>query len=120
METLKQLIFLTLFLAIGLVGKASTEDGNQVCYLGDNITNSKLLDLQSKNIRKPTLDFWVYYLGLVGNPKIGFLLSVLRLIAKGFELLENSFDPHPVIVPILPQFLPKPAPAAYIVTQFQD
>ena len=110
MKPLKQLIFLTLFLAIVLVGKVSTEDGNQVCYPGDNITDSKLLGLKSKNIRKPILDFWEYYLvHYVGNPMIGFLLSVLRLIAK---LLENRFDPHPVIVPILPQFLPKPAPAA--------
>ena len=37
------------------------------------------------------------------------LRTVLRLIAK---LLENRFDPHPVIVQIVPQFLPKPAPAA--------
>ena len=110
MKILKHLIFLKLFLAIGLVGKVSTEDGNQVCYPGDNITDSKLLGLKSKNIRKPTLDFWEYYLvHYVGNPRIGFLLSVLRLIAK---LLETRFDPHPVIVPIVPQFLPKPAPAA--------
>ena len=109
MKILKHLIFLLFFLAIGLVGNVSTEDGNQVCYPGDNITDSKLLGMKSKNIQKPTLDFWEYYLGLVGNPKIGFLLSLLRLIAK---LLENRFDPHPVIVPILPHFLPKPAPAA--------
>ena len=61
MKTLKYyLIFLT-FLAIGLVGKVSAEDGNQLCYPGDNITDSKLLGLKSKDIRKPTLDFWQYY-----------------------------------------------------------
>ena len=60
MKTLNPLIFLP-FLAIGLPGKASAEDGNQLCYPGDNITDSKLFSLKSKDIRKPTLDFWQYY-----------------------------------------------------------
>ena len=38
---MKNLIFLALFLAIGLVGKVFAEDRNQVCYPGDNITDSK-------------------------------------------------------------------------------
>ena len=112
MKILKNLIFLPLFLAIGMVEKVSAEAGDQVCYPGDNVTDSKLIGLKFKNIRKPTLDFWEYYLGLISNPMIGVLLSVLRLIAKGFELLENRFDLQPVIVPNLPQFFPKPAPAA--------
>ena len=61
MKILKRLIFLPLFLAIGLVGKVLAEAGDEVCYPGDNITDSKLLGLKSKNIRKPTLDFWQYY-----------------------------------------------------------
>ena len=44
-----------------MLGKVSAEDGNQLCYPGDNITDSKLLSLKSKDIRKPTLDFWQYY-----------------------------------------------------------
>ena len=60
MKSLNPLIYLTLFLAIGLVRKVSTEAGDQVCYPGDNITNSKL-DLKFKTIRKPTLDFWEEY-----------------------------------------------------------
>ena len=61
MKILKRLIFLPLFLAIGLVGKVLAEAGDEVCYPGDNITDSKLLGLKSKNIRKPILDFWQYY-----------------------------------------------------------
>ena len=34
MKTLNPLIYLTLFLAIGLVGKVSSEPGNQLCYPG--------------------------------------------------------------------------------------
>ena len=60
MKSLNPLIYLTLFLAIGLVRKVSTEAGDQVCYPGDNITDSKL-DLKFKTIRKPTLDFWEEY-----------------------------------------------------------
>ena len=60
MKTLNPIIYLTLFLAIGLVGKVSAEAGDQVCYPGDNITDSKL-DLKFKTIRKPTLDFWEEY-----------------------------------------------------------
>jgi hypothetical protein len=59
MNTLNPVIFLT-FLAIGLVGKVSAKAGNQLCYPGDNITDSKL-SLKFKTIRKPTLDFWEEY-----------------------------------------------------------
>ena len=61
MKTLKHLISLPLFLSIGLMGKISAEVGNQLCYPGDNITDSKLFSLKSKNIRKPTLYFWEHY-----------------------------------------------------------
>ena len=60
MKTLNPLIFVP-FLAIGLLGKVSAEAGNQLCYPGGNITDSKLLGLKRKNIRKPTLDFWQHY-----------------------------------------------------------
>ena len=53
-------MFLILFLAIGLVGKISAEAGDQLCYPGENITNSKL-DLKFKIIRKPTLFFGEEY-----------------------------------------------------------
>ena len=59
MKILTHLIFLT-FLTIGLVGKVSAEAGDQLCYPGDNITDSKL-NLKFKTIRKPTLDFWEEY-----------------------------------------------------------
>ena len=47
-------------IVIGLVGKVSTEAGCQLCYPGDNITDSKL-NLKVKTIRKQTLDFlgWI-------------------------------------------------------------
>ena len=76
MKPLKQLIFLTLFLAIVLVGKVSTEDGNQVCYPGDNITDSNLFSLKSKNIWNPTLDFWQYHWDSVKKGPIWQLLVV--------------------------------------------
>ena len=71
---MKNLIFLALFLAIGLVGKVSAEDRDQVCHPGDNITDLK-------NLRKPTLDFkadfWPFITTpisdkLFGRPKIIF------------------------------------------------
>ena len=67
---MKNLIFLALFLAIGLVGKVSAE----VCHPVDNITDLK-------NLRKPTLDFkadfWPFITtpisdNLFGRPKIIF------------------------------------------------
>ena len=65
MKILKHIIFLLLFLAIGLVGKVSAEDGNQLCYPGYNITlshaDSKFLNLKSKNIRKPILEFMAVF-----------------------------------------------------------
>ena len=61
MKTLKHLMSLLLFLSIALMGKVSAEVGNQLCYPGDNITDSKLFSLKSKNIRKPTLYFWEHY-----------------------------------------------------------
>ena len=57
---MKHLIFLP-FLAFGLLVKVSAEVGDQLCYPGDNITNSNLFNLKSKNFRKPTLDFQQYY-----------------------------------------------------------
>ena len=75
MKILKHLIFLPIFLAIGLVGKVSTEDGNQLCYPGDNITDSNLFSLKSKDIRKPTLDFrqayWNNVQGLIWQRLFG-------------------------------------------------
>ena len=59
------------FLVIGLLGKVCAENGNQLCYPGDNITVSQAdskLNLKSKTIRKPTLDFWEHYWGHVSNP----------------------------------------------------
>ena len=58
---MKHLIFLTLFLAIGLVGKESAEALNQVCYPGDNITDSK-------NFPKRTLAFRVVRWPFVTTP----------------------------------------------------
>ena len=60
MKSLNPLIYVTLFLTIGLVGKVSAEAVDQVCYPGDNITDSKL-DLKFKTVRKPTLDFLEFY-----------------------------------------------------------
>ena len=74
MTKLKHLIFLP-FLVIGLLGKVSAEVGDQLCYPGDNITDSK-------SIRKPTLDFWHHYWGNVRS----------RLSELLFGLLELSTD----------------------------
>jgi hypothetical protein len=79
MKILKHLIFLPLFLAIGLVGKVSAEAGDQVCYPGDNITDSKLFNLKSNNIRKPTLDFWQYYWDNVKGAIWQWLFGSLKL-----------------------------------------
>ena len=49
-------MFLILFLAIGLVEKISAEAGDQLCYPGENITDSKL-DLKFKIDRKSTIFF---------------------------------------------------------------
>ena len=71
---MKNLIFLALFLAIGLIGKVSTKNGDQGCHPGDNTTDLK-------NLRKPTLDFkadfWPFITTpisdkLFGRPKIIF------------------------------------------------
>ena len=43
---------------------------------------------------------------------LGIILLAGNLMCKGIELLVNYFAPQPAIGPILPQFLPKPAPAA--------
>ena len=71
MMTFKLLIFLPV-LAIAMLEKVSAEDGNQLCYPGDNITivskaDSKL-NLKFKTIRKPTLDGLLTYWGHVSNP----------------------------------------------------
>ena len=58
---MKNLIFLALFLDIGLVGKVSADDGDQGCHPGDNITNLK-------NLRKPTLDFKADFWPFVTTP----------------------------------------------------
>ena len=71
MTKLRHLIFLP-FLAIGLLGEVSAEVGNQLCYPGDNITDSK-------SIRKPTLDFWHHYWGNVRSPVVKLLFGHLEL-----------------------------------------
>ena len=71
MTKLRHLIFLP-FLAIGLLGEVSAEVGNQLCYPGDNITDSK-------SIRKPTLDFWHHYWGNVRSPVGKLLFGHLEL-----------------------------------------
>ena len=58
---MKNLIFLVLFLAIGLVGKVSAEEGDQACHPGDNI-------VYSKDLRKPTLDFKADFWPFVTTP----------------------------------------------------
>ena len=58
---MKNLIFLALFLAIGLIGKVSTKNGDQGCHPGDNNTDLK-------NLRKPTLDFKADFWPFVTTP----------------------------------------------------
>ena len=44
---------------------------------------------------------------------LGIILQAGNLMCKGIELLVKNFAPQPAIGLILPQFLPKPASAAW-------
>ena len=78
MTKFMQLNFLP-FLAIGLLRKVSAEVGDQLCYPGDNINDSKSFSLKSKSIRKPTLNANVHYWDNVRSWTIELFLGPLKL-----------------------------------------
>ena len=78
MKPLKLLNFLP-FLAIGFLEKVSAEAGNQLCYPSNNVTlaqtDSKVFNLKSKTIRKPTFDFLLDFWYPVSTPMFRLLFG---------------------------------------------
>ena len=82
---MKKLIFLALFLAIGLVGKVSTVDGDQGCHPGDNNTDLK-------NLRKPTLDFKADFWPFVTTPISNKLFGRPKMPELGTKVINLGSD----------------------------
>ena len=81
---MKNLIFLALFLAIGLIGKVSTKNGDQACHPGD-ITNLKIL-------RKPTLDFKADFWPFVTTPISNKLFGRPKMPELGTKVTNLGSD----------------------------
>ena len=90
MTKFMQLNFLP-FLAIGLLRKVSAEVGDQLCYPGDNINDSKSFSLKSKSIRKPTLNANVHYWDNVRSWTIELFLGALNTLHRGRKGIFDSF-----------------------------
>ena len=82
---MKNLIFLVLFLAIGLVGKVSAEEGDQACHPGDNI-------VYLKNLRKPTLDFKADFWPFVTTPISNKLFGRPKMPELGTKVINLGSD----------------------------
>ena len=86
MKPLKLLNFLP-FLAIGFLEKVSAEAGNQLCYPSNNVTltqtDSKVLNLKSKTIRKPTFDFLLDFWHPVSTPMFRLLFGRSKMPELG-------------------------------------
>ena len=82
---MKNLIFLALFLAIGLIGKVSTKNGDQACHPVDNITNLK-------NLRKPTLDFKADFWPFVTTPISNKLFGRPKMPELGTKVINLGSD----------------------------
>ena len=74
---------LALHLLIRLLGQLSFEAEDQLCHPGDNITNSKLFSLKSKNIGKPTLNFKANFWSNVTTPISEMLFGLPKMPELG-------------------------------------
>ena len=74
---------LALHLLIRLLGQLSFEAEDQLCHPGDNITNSKLFSLKSKNIGKPTLNFKANFWPNVTTPISEMLFGLPKMPELG-------------------------------------
>ena len=74
---------LALHLLIRLLGQLSFEAEDQICHPGDNVTNSKLFSLKSKNIGKPTLNFKANFWPHVTTPISDMLFSSPKMPELG-------------------------------------
>lgn len=86
MKPLKLFIFLP-FLAIGFLEKVSAVAGNQLCYPNNNATltqtDSKVLGLKSKSIRKPTIDFLLDFWYPVSTPMFRLIFGHSKMPDPG-------------------------------------
>ena len=74
---------IALHLLIRLLGQLSFEAEDQICHPGDNVTNSKLFSLKSKNIGKPTLNFKANFWPHVTTPISEMLFGLPKMPELG-------------------------------------